>query len=74
MTSAYSDMTLLAPSDAKTDFPILFLLSDINRSFLQLMLIKRGGRIVYSGELGPNSSKLIEYLKVSFLFIVKCHL
>lgn len=27
--------------------------------------MKRGGKIIYSGELGQNSSKLIEYFEVS---------
>lgn len=29
--------------------------------------MKRGGQIIYYGELGQNSSKLIEYFEVSYL-------
>ncbi|KAE8008363.1 hypothetical protein FH972_004884 [Carpinus fangiana] len=36
---------------------------DIFEAFDELMLIKRGGKIIYSGELGQNSSKLIDYLE-----------
>ncbi|KAK4559505.1 hypothetical protein RGQ29_008644 [Quercus rubra] len=36
---------------------------DIFEAFDELMLLKRGGQIIYSGELGQNSSKLIEYLE-----------
>lgn len=32
---------------------------------MQLFLMKRGGQVIYSGELGQNSSKLIEYFEVS---------
>lgn len=32
---------------------------------LQLILMKRGGQVIYSGELGQNSSKLIKYFEVS---------
>ncbi|XP_060672517.1 LOW QUALITY PROTEIN: pleiotropic drug resistance protein 3-like [Ziziphus jujuba] len=32
-------------------------------SFDELILLKRGGQIIYSGELGQNSSKLIEYFE-----------
>lgn len=51
-------------------FFFLFSVSYINSYLLQLMLIKRGGQIIYSGELGQNSSKLIDYLEVRFLFIL----
>lgn len=34
---------------------------------LQLVLMKRGGRIIYAGSLGRHSQKLIEYFEVSFL-------
>ncbi|KAK4559504.1 hypothetical protein RGQ29_008643 [Quercus rubra] len=36
---------------------------DIFEAFDELMLLKKGGQIIYSGELGQNSSKLIEYLE-----------
>lgn len=32
--------------------------------FLQLILMKTGGQIIYSGILGHHSSKLIEYFEV----------
>jgi hypothetical protein len=31
---------------------------------MQLLLLKRGGRIIYNGPLGVNSDKLIEYFQV----------
>ncbi|XP_044500394.1 pleiotropic drug resistance protein 3-like isoform X2 [Mangifera indica] len=36
---------------------------DIFEAFDELILLKRGGRVVYSGELGRHSSKLIEYFQ-----------
>ncbi|KAL5582398.1 hypothetical protein UlMin_014840 [Ulmus minor] len=36
---------------------------DIFDAFDELILMKRGGQIIYSGELGQNSSKLIEYFE-----------
>lgn len=32
---------------------------------MQMLLLKRGGRIIYNGPLGHNSDKLIEYFEVS---------
>lgn len=44
---------------------------------LQLLLMKRGGEIIYSGTLGLHSSDLIEYFEVrnraSGLFIFFCN-
>jgi hypothetical protein len=40
---------------------------------VQLLLMKRGGQIIYAGPLGHQSHKLIEYFEVSieaFLFFV----
>ena len=34
-------------------------------SFIQLLLMKRGGQIIYSGPLGQQSQKLIKYFEVS---------
>ncbi|XP_012480072.1 pleiotropic drug resistance protein 3 [Gossypium raimondii] len=34
---------------------------DIFEAFDEIILMKRGGQIIYSGELGQNSCKLIEY-------------
>lgn len=53
--------------------PIIFsvLLEDtlyknsIDVPFVQLILMKVGGQIIYSGMLGRHSSKLIEYFEVS---------
>lgn len=36
----------------------------------QLLLMKRGGQVIYAGELGCNSHKLIEYFEVSFFSTV----
>ncbi|KAL5700491.1 drug-responsive transcription factor pdr3 [Ranunculus cassubicifolius] len=36
---------------------------DIFERFDELILMKRGGQIIYSGELGVHSSKLIEYFQ-----------
>lgn len=33
---------------------------------MQLILMKMGGQIIYSGMLGHHSSKLIEYFEVCF--------
>jgi hypothetical protein len=31
---------------------------------LQLLLLKRGGRVIYAGELGHYSQKLVDYFQV----------
>ncbi|XP_028550392.1 ABC transporter G family member 42 isoform X1 [Dendrobium catenatum] len=36
---------------------------DIFESFDELLLLKRGGQVIYSGPLGQNSQKLIEYFE-----------
>ena len=39
---------------------------------LQLLLMKRGGQVIYAGPLGHHSHKLIEYFEVSieaFLYL-----
>ncbi|KAM0926425.1 hypothetical protein ACQ4PT_003507 [Festuca glaucescens] len=36
---------------------------DIFESFDELLLLKRGGRVIYAGELGPRSHKLVEYFE-----------
>ncbi|CAK7348518.1 unnamed protein product [Dovyalis caffra] len=36
---------------------------DVLVAFDELILMKRGGQMIYSGELGQNSSKLIEYFE-----------
>lgn len=39
---------------------------------LQLLLMKRGGELIYAGVLGPKSCKLIEYFEV-IEYIVHVH-
>ncbi|KAL6876399.1 hypothetical protein ACP4OV_012971 [Aristida adscensionis] len=36
---------------------------DIFESFDELLLLKRGGQVIYSGQLGRNSQKMIEYFQ-----------
>lgn len=36
---------------------------DIFESFDELLLLKRGGQVIYSGSVGQNSHKLIEYFE-----------
>lgn len=36
---------------------------DIFEAFDELLLMKRGGQVIYSGQLGRNSQKIIEYLE-----------
>ena len=35
---------------------------------VQLLLMKRGGQIIYVGPLGRNSPNLVEYFEVSIFF------
>ena len=45
-------------------------LSSIQHHFcLQLLLMKRGGQIIYAGALGRNSHKLVEYFEVSIIHL-----
>lgn len=37
---------------------------DIFEAFDELLLMKRGGQVIYSGPLGRNSQKIIEYFEV----------
>jgi hypothetical protein len=34
---------------------------------MQLLLLKRGGQVIYSGKLGRNSQKMIEYFQVNIV-------
>ena len=43
---------------------------DIFEAFDELLLMKRGGQVIYSGQLGQNSQKIIEYFEV-LLHILK---
>ncbi|XP_058068346.1 ABC transporter G family member 29-like [Magnolia sinica] len=36
---------------------------DIFEAFDELLLMKRGGQVIYSGPLGQNSQKIIEYFE-----------
>ncbi|CAM8888399.1 unnamed protein product [Rhodiola kirilowii] len=36
---------------------------DIFEAFDELLLMKRGGQVIYSGPLGPNSQKIIDYFE-----------
>ena len=38
---------------------------DIFEAFDDLLLLKRGGQVIYMGPLGPNSCHLIQYFEVS---------
>lgn len=39
----------------------------------QLLLMKRGGQVIYAGPLGDHSNELIEYFEVShFLYFDFC--
>lgn len=40
---------------------------DIFESFDELLLMKRGGQVIYSGPLGRNSHRVIEYFEVRWL-------
>lgn len=42
---------------------------DIFEAFDELLLLKRGGQVIYSGPLGRNSHKVIEYYEVTFTFL-----
>jgi hypothetical protein len=44
---------------------IKLLLKFLSLSLLQLLLMKRGGQVIYAGSLGHESHKLIEYFEVS---------
>ncbi|KAJ6833973.1 pleiotropic drug resistance protein 2-like isoform X1 [Iris pallida] len=39
---------------------------DIFEAFDELLLMKTGGQVIYTGELGHNSNKLVDYFEVSF--------
>lgn len=39
---------------------------DIFEAFDELLLLKRGGQVIYAGPLGQNSHKIIEYFQVRF--------
>ncbi|CAN1134898.1 ABC transporter G family member 39, partial [Linum perenne] len=41
---------------------------DIFEAFDELLLMKRGGQVIYGGPLGRHSHKLVEYFEVSTLF------
>lgn len=43
---------------------------DIFESFDELLLMKRGGQVIYSGQLGQNSCKVVEYFEVFYKFLL----
>ena len=43
---------------------------DIFESFDELLLMKRGGQAIYSGQLGQNSCKVVEYFEVFYKFLL----
>ncbi|KAL6327286.1 hypothetical protein AAG906_017843 [Vitis piasezkii] len=42
---------------------------DIFEAFDELLLMKRGGQVIYAGPLGRNSHKLVEYFEVSIIHL-----
>ena len=40
-----------------------------NLFFLKLLLLKRGGQVIYAGDLGRQSHKLVAYFEVSYFGI-----
>ena len=46
-----------------------FLSSTQHHFCLQLLLMKRGGQVIYAGPLGHNSHKLVEYFEVSIIHL-----
>lgn len=50
-------------------FPVICkLILSYSHPTLQLLMMKRGGELIYAGPLGPNSCKLIDYFQVKKLF------
>ena len=43
---------------------------DIFESFDELLLMKRGGQAIYSGQLGQNSCKVAEYFEVFYKLLL----
>lgn len=43
---------------------------DIFESFDELLLMKRGGQVIYSGKLGQNSCKVVEYFEVFYKLLL----
>lgn len=43
--------------------PFKLLIVNLN-SYVQLLLLKRGGQVIYSGKLGRNSQKMVDYFEV----------
>lgn len=53
----------------------VLLISVCSCSGMQLLLLKRGGQVIYAGELGRHSHKLVEYFEVLlFSHILICNL
>ena len=45
------------------------ILTTVGLLIFQLLLLKRGGQVIYAGELGRHSHKLVEYFEVRYLFL-----
>ena len=43
---------------------------DIFESFDELLLMKRGGQVIYFGQLGQNSCKVVEYFEVFYKLLL----
>lgn len=67
-THAFSFMSYLDYPSQSIEFPVICIpsLSYLSKSILhqQLLLMKRGGEVIYSGPLGRNSRGIIEYFEV----------
>jgi hypothetical protein len=59
----------MLPFDFDFDFPPFFLCVKFECNLIfflfQLLLMKRGGQVIYAGSLGHRSHKLIEYFEVT---------
>lgn len=68
--TCFNDVTLFPSSVSNTLISqsrvsyLILLLARGNTWNVQLILMKRGGQMIYSGELGQRSSKLIQYFEV----------
>jgi hypothetical protein len=49
------------------------ILTTVGLLIFQLLLLKRGGQVIYAGELGRHSHKLVEYFEVRSLFLMCVH-
>ena len=47
---------------------------DIFEAFDELLLLKRGGQLIFNGQLGRNSKHLIDYFSVGCLLDFQCQI